>query len=92
MHDKRSDFGQRVHHELPFMHKRMRQGKPRYLQNLVVIQKDIDIDNTVMIDSVAFFRAAQLLFNNSNGGKEVFNLTAAFKKKFSDSKPHGSVS
>jgi 2-amino-4-hydroxy-6-hydroxymethyldihydropteridine diphosphokinase len=28
----------------------------------------------------------------SNGVKEVFNLTAAFKKKFSDSKPHGSVS
>ena len=30
--------------------------------------------------------------NNSNGEKEVFNLTAAFKKKFSDSNPHGSVS
>ena len=76
----------------------MRQGKLRYLQNLVLIQKDIDIDNTVMIDSAAFFRAPQFFFDPlgypqySNGEKEVFNLTAAFKKKFSDSNPHGSVS
>ena len=63
MHDKRSYFGQRFHHELPFMHKRMRQGKLRYLQNLVLIQKDIDIDNTVMIDSAAFFRAPQFFFD-----------------------------
>ena len=38
------------------------------------------------------FSIRWVIRNNSNGEKEVFNLTAAFKKKFSDSNPHGSVS
>ena len=63
MHDKRSYFRQRVHHELPLMHERVRQDKPRYLQDLVIVQQDIDIYNAVMIGPVAFFRAAQFLFD-----------------------------
>ena len=33
----------------------------------------------------------EIVYDDKNE-KEVFNLTAAFKKKFSDSNPHGSVS
>ena len=66
------DFAERLHHKVALPHKRMGYLEVRVVHPAVIIEQDVDIDDTVMIDpSDRLLLPPHFALNALGGGKQI---------------------